>query len=589
MSLIITQSPGTSIGDLTSKWNAVRNPVVYKFQRKDFVFDQINDASTFIQLQFTGVDISASFSVDDLIYIQSDNGVYDLFSVVTASAFSGGNTLVTVEDLYISAAPGGFVNNETTKPQYRVNVQVYGDDGNIGDVHIYSPNTKGLLLIDVSDIVKQELTAEIEADLTSTSEIIIDDTGHYISFAITTTEVWTGSAESPLDDVTAYYAVHSATQIPSAYGGNLGDYVILSSIAGTDYGTQIHSRTSVGTSESAGQSVVPDETELVKVRTNASANTGGASSVVATVNLIFELNSVIVLTIPIGNFNLGANASQSTGQNITYLTTADFGSGGFDNYYIEVIVNSGSGTFTVQGNVNVYHDLILPKLLTKLTRPKAWIGYPFITSMIIDDGMDENFEYSVQYNDKNGSVISSAGSTGVTTFAGKQVILYPSALLAIPENAATAVIIGYNSDVPIEITEQKTFDIVQPCQNPVMLIARNSLGGVLQWLFEVSQEEDYNYGNDIKRKRQLLSAAGLTKNEWDSLHDFITLGEVYRENLLELTSSTNKTSKRIDQQVYVIDEDGNEIGVVVIPNRNRTQTKLQQHYFEIEIEYPEVF
>lgn len=586
MSLVKTQSPEVSIGDLTSNWNAVRNPVVYKFQRKDFEFDAIND-NTNARLRFFGEDVTASFNVGEIIYVKSDDDNYDLFVEIIAVATLGGDTIIDIDTPFVTDI-SGFTNNDTLRPSYRVDVQVYGDLDNIGDVHTYSPTSKGYLLVDISEILKAVVSPDIEVDLTGTDDIF-DDTGHYVAFSIITTEVWTGSAETPVDDSTVYYTTHSARQIPSTYGPNLAEYVILSTIAGTDYGNVTHSRNSVGTSNGSGQAVSPDELNDIKIRVVAFANTQAASSVVATVNLIFELNSVVVLTHPLGSFNLGASTSQSTGLVVQYLDSGDFGASGFDNYYVQVIVNAGSGTFLAQGEANVYHDLIYPKFLTKLTNPKAWLGYPFITSLIIDEGMDDNFEYSVQYNNETGSAISSGGSPSTTNYSGKQIILYPSALLPIPDNAATAVIIGYNTDVPIEITEQKTFEIIVPCQNPVMLIGRNSLGGVLQWLFEVSQEEDYNYGNDIKRKRQILSTSGLTKNEWDALQDFITLGEVYRENIVELLPSTNKTSKRIDQQLYVIDEDGNKIGVVAIPTRNRTQTKLSQHYFEIEIEYPEEF
>lgn len=576
MSLVITQRPQTTILDQTSKWNASRNPIVYKAQRKDFLFDQINDNATFMQLQFTGVDLTASFSIDDSIYFLSDDSSHDFFRTVTAVAFSGGNTLVTVNSLFVNNPGPGFVNNLTLRPSYRVEVQVYGPDDNIGDVHIYSPTTKGYLLIDISEIVKAVVSPDNEAELTGTTEVFTD-TGHFAAFAITTTEVWTGSAESAVDDGQSFNVIHGARQIPSPYGGSMAEYTVFDSLPGTSYGTVTHSRNSVGTSNGSAQAVTPDELDRIKIVITASATTQAASSVVAVVNLKLELNSVVVLTNQLGSFNIGASTSQSIGTLVRYLDSSDFGASGFDNYYIEIIVSSGAGTYSVQGSAIVYHDLILSKFLTKMERPVMWRGMPFLIGAIVqtDDSI---------YLDSSTSTTPDTYENEVIEFDLNQV------LSEVDQQAEEIdIVLKLNGSGDPELSETLTIELRDACQNPVLLLGRDSLGGPLQWVFEVSQEEDFNYSNDIKRKRQVLSAAGLTKNQWDALQDFITLGEAFRENIVELLPSTNKTTKRIDQQLYVIDSEGNKLGVIAVPSRNRTQTKLHQHYFEIEIEYPDQF
>jgi len=121
------------------------------------------------------------------------------------------------------------------------------------------------------------------------------------------------------------------------------------------------------------------------------------------------------------------------------------------------------------------------------------------------------------------------------------------------------------------------------------LIGRNTLGGCLSWLFDISQDYTFEYADGRKAKRLVLFAEDLTLNEWEALQDFITLGEVYRENIVELTSSTLKTKSRIGSQVYAVDQDGNKVGVIVIPINNQTKTRQVKHKFQIEIEYPEEF
>jgi hypothetical protein len=108
-------------------------------------------------------------------------------------------------------------------------------------------------------------------------------------------------------------------------------------------------------------------------------------------------------------------------------------------------------------------------------------------------------------------------------------------------------------------------------------------------MFDVDQDYTFDYGNSIKAKRQVLKTNNLTINEWESLQDFISLGEVYRNNIVEFSSTTIKTSSRIGQQAYVISSAGVKTGVIVIPTNNSTRTRQIKHYFEIEIEYPEEF
>lgn len=228
----------------------------------------------------------------------------------------------------------------------------------------------------------------------------------------------------------------------------------------------------------------------------------------------------------------------------------------------------------------------MSSFLTRLERPKLWDGYTFLLSAIIGEIGGDIVFYAEGYN-VAGTLLTTQSTTpdtydeGVYNFNVNEI--YGSF------SGVSYLIVYLGTESGEELTDRLTIDIVTPCANPIYLIGRDSLGGVLQWLFDINQEYTFDYGNLRKAARKVLFATNLKSNQWDALQDFITLGEVYKENIVEFTSSTNRTSVRIGQQIYIVDTDGAKIGVVVIPTKNKTLTKRIKHIFEIEIEYPEVF
>jgi len=309
MSLSVTQRPSQTVLNNTYPWNGVGNPILYKMQRADQTLTSIQDNGGFIQLLFFGVDITANFTIGNSLYISDDN--YDLFANVTAIAYSGGDTLITVDEAYTVAGGSGLINYMTTRLNYRVEVEVYNQDDELltSSPFIYSPSTVGLLTIDISFILRQQLNADIEADLTGSTEVFDDTefTGFYIKYR----EVWTGSAESQTDDVAnQFYCVLGSRQIPSTYGGNLKEYTVLPNLIGTTLGTATHSRTTAGASAGTSVNVSPDQTEIIAVRYSASANAQvGAANVVGTVLLRFELNGSVVRTDTLLNFSILAGST----------------------------------------------------------------------------------------------------------------------------------------------------------------------------------------------------------------------------------------------------------------------------------------
>jgi hypothetical protein len=443
MSLTVTQRPSITYLLTASRWNAVRNPVIYKMSRADYAYNQSNNSGGFMQMQFTGVNIASSFIVGNLVYATTRGA-----ATVTASSFSGGNTLVTLNVSYTTSSSGS-VNNLSTRPLYAVEVEVYDSTNTLlnDSPFRYVSDSTGNVFIDIASILKANLTSDFSGDLTGSTETF-DDTDVYKKFYIKYREVWTGSAESQTDDVAnQFFAILGALQIPSILGGNMGEYVV-------------------------------------------------------------------------------------------------------------------SPT----------------KLLTKFTRFTMWRGYPFLIGAIIHEDISNNICLTT------GLVASTPVS-----YSGKVVSFDVNNTLIDQSVSDVDIQVVEVSVSDIPVSEQINIEFRDACENAIMLMGRNSLGGPLQWMFDENQEYTFDYGNGIKAKRMRLFADDLTIDQWEALQDFFTLGEVYKNNIREFTSDTIKTATRTDNQVYVIDSDGNKIGVIVIPRQPSTETKQVKHTFEIEIEYPEQF
>ena len=224
MSLTVTQRPSTTISGNTSKWNAAKNPIVYKMQRKDYATSFISNSAGKIVVQFAGVDLRSVFPVGSKGYLKSDNGVYDLQISVFDVQFSVGDTYVICNEAYISVTLNGFM-NAFTRSNYRVQVGVYNTENNLLGTVSYSPDKSGNLVIDVSTPLKNTLSVDNVADYV-TGFTTNDETTAYVKFYIRYRELWLNSNESETNDTAnQFFALYGARQIGELYGGNLAEYV----------------------------------------------------------------------------------------------------------------------------------------------------------------------------------------------------------------------------------------------------------------------------------------------------------------------------------------------------------------------------
>ncbi len=234
------------------------------------------------------------------------------------------------------------------------------------------------------------------------------------------------------------------------------------------------------------------------------------------------------------------------------------------------------------GNAGAYVTVLdgnpAAEFLTKMDVVKLWRGYPSLVSIVIGD-----LTVGSIYAKSTDSSTPASWNSKLITIDLNQLITSQDSI------DSTELEIYFDDTIDVLLSETLPVEIENACDNPVLLVARNTLGGCLTWMFDKAQDYTFDYGNDIKAERKVLRAENLTLGQWQALQDFIGLGEVYRNSIVELTSIVNKTSSRIGQQVYVVDEDGIKTGVIVIPTRNTTNTKNKRHIFELEIEYPEIF
>jgi len=228
------------------------------------------------------------------------------------------------------------------------------------------------------------------------------------------------------------------------------------------------------------------------------------------------------------------------------------------------------------------------KFLTRFSRPKIWRGYPFSISLIVDTIATDTGVY-LQYYDAANSVVSENLATIVFANNNDRLIrININSVLAIPSDAVRVALHFVNTD-PTNIPAPLDCDIVDACPNPILLWWRNSLGGDAFWLFDYNQQYSYRYNNGRKAKRYVLFAQNLTDNEYDSISELSTLGEVYEPSITELTTAINKSQERVGAQVYMMDATGKKIGVIVIPTEFSTMTKLSRNKLQIVIELPEIY
>lgn len=438
-------------------FNAAGQPICYKLRREDYQFNQINDDTGLAQIQINGTDLTEYFEVDDTVYVEGIGS-----TTVTASAFSGGNTLVTTDVTFTGTATG-YINNNSKRTDYKIEVEVFSSDNeSLGPRIVHDPGENGEVIVNVSAIVKTFTSAEWE-------DVTVDGVEEETSleFYIKYQEFFDITYWDLVDDVSNKIVAVFAT-IPMMLGSP------------------------------------PNFTR----------------------------------------YQHGGNLLDYCPENDT------------------------------------------KQFLTRFDKPTMWRGFPFTLSFLWSV---TSINRRVRQLDSENNELADT----VTVLTGTESTVHRTRVGDIEDDAKKLFVSLQDGDASGDepLTEELEIEVRDPCENQILLFWKNSLGGDSWWMFDESQDYEYTYPSGRKVKRLTLFADNLKLNDWDALNELNTVTDVIGLNIVDyaMDDSINKTHFRNDNQVYIVTEELDKVGVVVVANPLQTKTSYKKHAIEITIELPEVF
>lgn len=229
------------------------------------------------------------------------------------------------------------------------------------------------------------------------------------------------------------------------------------------------------------------------------------------------------------------------------------------------------------------------KFLTRFYKPSIWRDYPWSISFIWPSSI-ASIDRRVKQYDSEGNELSDdlealdAGSGPAVTDRVHR--------LAVGTIDPDAVEIKLSLEsASVQITEEITLKVKDACEQPVLLWWKNCLGGDSFWLFDESQGYEYNYPSGRRVRRLQLFADNLTIDEWDAINEVNSPTEVIAKNIVdyEMSNVIDKTHFRNDNQVYIITELAEKVGVMVVAQGADTRTDYKKHSIQVTIELPEFF
>jgi hypothetical protein len=578
MSLTIQQRPNQVAGVTKSDWVAARNPVLYKVRREDSIYNSIISGGGNEKIQITGINLTSYFIVgDSVVFYKTILGIY-VSATITACAFVAGNTLITLNTLY-TAGDSGFITNLSKRTDWKIYIDVY--DGvtlqQMGVRMGFSASPIDCIaIVDLSAILRQYLTADwqLPAGVNEAAA------GSSVKFYIQYQEYYDGANQGAYtsDGANLFYTINAAMQVyynETAYGhgGNMLSFIP------SDTGRNWLSRKRVNSIKQKirmlrgwpfTMSFIWPSSITAMARRIIEYDAGNNILATTYTNLVATLNKVNRLTIPALN-----------------ALTKKF------DITIGSLVNSGASGGPVAGtnSFNVLLGSVFP------------IGSYFVTGggSFSFTAPPAGSPCTVQIGLYNTSTLQYQllGSGGASLFGGG--FTFAPALVAatIPFDAIQVAFLSpsgstytynYFGSIFTQCLATTVVDIEEPdyMQNIIWLNWQNSVGGDEWHPFNYSQDQNFALSGGSKAKHLTLLADNLDYVEWEAINELNSTDEVYKENIVELSSSVLKTSTRLNQQVYIVDQFGNKMGVVVIPKAAKTESKRSKHFIEIEIELPEV-
>jgi len=560
-----------------------------QFTLSAFQTDNVNDSATgtlSATLPFDEVKIDLSYAFG------SPGGTYDL--IIYDISIATGDPTITQRPYTFSPVYNPVVYKlncpSFSEPLYRIDVDVHNssDDSLIGSMTV-SPNILGVAFVDVSFILKNVLYRDWE--LTNAS--LIGSIGFYIKYQ----EFFTGSSSTIIDDVASpRYAVIAALQIgnnadldayeigsstkkfltkfdtPSMWRGYPFSLSFINNQPG--YYSRIREYNSAGV-------LVYEYGEPLDLQTEVLTRYFIAETDEDTKTILFNI--------------LGSSGLVLVTNSSTWTEPSPFSGG--SNF------GSKSGNLFIKNTMALATEYSAEQAaaITSGLKP-AKLNATIIVTVAAGQTMTVQFIYLTA---AHGNTSSFVQKTYTTSGTNEEILDFPVLASTAAYFAVIAFVTGSAGTANISInlpkdqvmyfttpdlkSETKTILVKDTCDNPIYLFWKNSLGGDAFWMFDHSQDYSWIIEDNKKANQQLLFAENITINEFDAINEVNTVGVVYQPAIPELLSTINKTSARTDQQLYVIDEDGNKTGVINITRNQTTRTRQAKHFVDVLIEYPELF
>jgi len=206
--------------------------------------------------------------------------------------------------------------------------------------------------------------------------------------------------------------------------------------------------------------------------------------------------------------------------------------------------------------------------LTQMERPTIWKGWPFTMHFIWDDALSATASFEEQ--DATGAVLATASATLVTDQSFARWMLQSDSF-----NANTVQGDLFVQQGGTERSVRLPVDVVDPCDNPVMLEWVNSKGGDCFWLFDFNYERaikadnieeiltaSLNYFQDEERYTQTggerlaeltLFAHRVLPDNWEALSEILHSPRVNLITQIGTSKSFKRTSVRVLSRAAIRD------------------------------------
>ena len=228
MSITVIKDPSALVeGDVKykSKWSSVHHPMVYEMQRTDYYMTFTKDKGAIKCAANMPNKNPLPISVGDTVFLINEaTGASGSFVVLYFNGFD--RFEVSGSSYFNSSGFGSLTINSRLNYHVLTNIYTVSEQNQytLAGQSINTPNTNGVVKVDVSSFLKQQVDYVDTFDYSLTNDKDLTLGG---GFAITYSENWTGHAGefSGINSDNLRYFVNSAKQIKDLYGSNMGEYV----------------------------------------------------------------------------------------------------------------------------------------------------------------------------------------------------------------------------------------------------------------------------------------------------------------------------------------------------------------------------